>query len=176
MHSYIALFKGINMAGKRILPMKYLANLFEEMGCDHVRTYIQSGNVVFRRKRKPTGKFVKDIGARIQQSYGFEPKMILLDAGELWQAIEANPFNATDGKTLHLFFLGSLPDKPDLAGLMKVKAKSEAFKLINKVFYLYTPDGVGRSKLAAKVEKGLGVAVTARNWNTVTKLAAMAGE
>ena len=102
--------------------------------------------------------------------------MILLDAEELWQAIEANPFNATDGKTLHLFFLGSLPDKPDLAGLMKVKAKSEAFKLINKVFYLYTPDGVGRSKLAAKVEKGLGVAVTARNWNTVTKLAAMAGE
>ena len=164
------------MGGKRILPMKYLANLFEELGCDNVRTYIQSGNVVFQRKAKPTARFVKDICARILQSYGFEPKIMLLEAGELRRAIEGNPFNVEDGKTLHLFFLGALPDKPDLAVLKKIKTKSEAFKLIKKVFYLYTPDGVGRSKLAAKVEKGLGVAVTARNWNTVNKLAVMAGE
>jgi uncharacterized protein (DUF1697 family) len=66
--------------------------------------------------------------------------------------------------------LDSIPRKPDLETLESIKTKSEQFKLVNQVFYLYAPDGIGRSKLAAKVEKVLGVAVTARNWRTVNEI------
>lgn len=71
---------------------------------------------------------------------------------------------------LHFFFLDSKPRKPDLAGLTAVKAKSEQFRLDKKVFYLYAPDGIGRSKLVAKVEVALGVPAIGRNWNTVNNL------
>ena len=71
-------------------------------------------------------------------------------------------------------FLESKPKKPDLAGLMAIKSKSEQFRLDKKVFYLYAPEGIGRSKLVAKVEPALGVPVTGRNWNTVNKLSALA--
>ena len=99
--------------------------------------------------------------------------MLVLGVPELEEAVENNPFKTVDGKALHFFFLESHPKTPDLGGLRALKSNSEEFRLNKKVFYLYTPDGVGRSKLAAKVEKSLGVPVTARNWNTVSKLLAM---
>ena len=80
------------------------------------------------------------------------------------------------GKELHLYFLVSRPKKPDLDRLDAVKARSERFALKDTVFYLYAPDGIGRSKLAAAVERSLGVAATARNWNTVEKLLEMVAE
>ena len=87
----------------------------------------------------------------------------------------ANPFPSELGKGLHLIFLAGRPPAPDLARLHALKAVSEAFLLRDRVFYLYAPDGIGRSQLAAKVEQCLGVVVTARNWNTVQKLLEMAG-
>ena len=99
--------------------------------------------------------------------------MSLLEISELHDAIENNEFNTEDGKALHFFFLDSHPNNPNLERLMAVKSKSEEFKLHKKVFYLYAPDGVGRSKLAAKVEQSMGVPVTARNLNTVNKLIAL---
>lgn len=91
--------------------------------------------------------------------------VFILDVNELEDAIALNPFpEATaEPNTLHCFFLSSLPAQPNLEVLEGVKKDSEQFKLIDKVFYLCTPEGVGRSKLAMKVEKALGVAVTARN-------------
>jgi uncharacterized protein (DUF1697 family) len=89
-------------------------------------------------------------------------------------AIENNPFSTAEGKALHFMFLERKPEKPDLAGLMAIKSKSEQFRLDKKVFYLYAPEGIGRSKLVAKVEPALGVPVTGRNWNTVNKLSALA--
>ena len=103
--------------------------------------------------------------------------MLLLDAAELQQAIAGNPYPEAVAvpKSLHVFFLADAPQHPDLKSLEAVKTDSERFKLMGKVFYLHTPEGVGGSKLAARIEKSLGVAATARNWNTVCKLAEMAG-
>jgi uncharacterized protein (DUF1697 family) len=70
--------------------------------------------------------------------------------------------------------LDSVPKNPDLEILESIKTDREQFKLINKVFYLHAPDGIGRSKLAAKVEKALGVTVTARNWRTVNEVMSIA--
>lgn len=173
MNTYIALLRGINVGGKNILPMKGLVEILEDMGCEKVKTYIQSGNVVFQNKKKHANKIAREISSKILESHGFEPKVLLLEISELHDAIENNPFETEDGKALHFGFLDSHPNNPNLERLMAVKSKSEEFKLHKKVFYLYAPDGVGRSKLAAKIEQCIGVPVTARNWNTISKLMSM---
>jgi len=176
MYPYIALFRGINVGGKNILPMKDLVGMLEKMGCETVKTYIQSGNAVFRAKENQTKKMTEEISSKILESHGFKPRVILLKVSELEEAIKNNPFSTLDGKTLHFFFLESAPEKPDLEILSNLKTDSEEFKLHENIFYLYAPDGIGRSKLAAKVEHALRVPVTARNWNTVSKLMAMVKE
>jgi uncharacterized protein (DUF1697 family) len=174
MNIYIALFRGINVGGNNLLPMKELAGILQRVGCTSVRTYIQSGNAVFSTQKRDAKKIADEIGAGILEVRGFRPKVMLLGLPELEQAIKNNPFKTADGKALHVFFLESVPKKPDLAALTALKAESERFALEGNVFYLYTPDGFGRSKLGAKVEQRLGVAGTARNWNTVSKLMTMA--
>ena len=110
----------------------------------------------------------EEISSKILKSHGFKPKVMLLSVSELEDAIENNPFKTSGGKTLHFFFLESIPVKPDIDGLSNIKTNSEEFNLNKNIFYLYAPDGMGRSKLATKIEQALGVPVTARNWNTVT--------
>jgi uncharacterized protein (DUF1697 family) len=167
---YVALFRGINVGGNNILPMKELVTLLEGLGCTGVKTYIQSGNAIFSTERGQKDELAEEISAAIQQSHGFQPKVLLLSAAELKGALANSPFETTDGKALHFYFLASLPESPDLTGLETLKSGNEAFKLGDKIFYLYAPDGIGRSKLAEKVERLLGVPATARNLNTVNKL------
>ncbi len=173
MHTYIALFRGINIGGHHLLPMNGLAEILHDLGYVNIKTYIQSGNVVFQSKNKLTDNIATEISHIISNTYGFEPKVLLLDETELQDAIDNNPFDTSDGKAVHFFFLDIHPKAPDLARLTELKSKSEQFKLIGTIFYLFTPEGVGRSKLAANIEKFLGVPTTARNWNTVSKLLAM---
>ena len=172
MKSYIALFRGINVGGNNILPMKDLRVLLEELGAAKVKTYIQSGNAIFRHESEDTPQLSSKIGAAIKESHGFEPRVLLLDWAEMEQAMVANPFPQAEAepKTLHLYFLASVPQNPDLSRLDNLKKDNEQFKLIDQVFYLYAPDGIGRSKVAERAEKALGVAATARNWRTVCKI------
>ena len=176
MNTYLALFRGINVGGKNILPMKELIAILGAMGFENIRTYIQSGNVVFQSKKKLNEKSASEISKQVRDKKGFEPKLLLLGAEELQNTIANNPFSTGDGKTLHFFFLESPPRQPNTERLMALKADSEEFKLDDKVFYLYAPEGIGRSKLAAGVEKTLDVPVTARNCNTVAKLISMIEE
>lgn len=174
---YIALFRGINVGGNNKLPMKELAAVLEGLGLRDIRTYIQSGNVVFTGKEPDKTKLAAMIGAAIKKSHGFEPWVLLLEAEALEKAIRQNPFPEAeaDGKSLHFNFLASVPPKPDLAGIEKVRAASERWQLKDDVFYLHAPDGIGRSKLALNMERLLGVPMTGRNWNTVSKLQKMIG-
>ncbi len=176
MKSYIALFRGINVGGNNILPMKDLRALLEKLGAANVKTYIQSGNAVFQHEAEDISQLSSRISTAIKESHGFEPRVLLLDAAEMAQAMAANPFPEAESepKTLHLYFLASAPQSPDLEMLESLKKDNEQFKLIDKVFYLYAPDGIGRSKLAERAEKALGVAATARNWRTVSKIMALA--
>ncbi|HUF90702.1 MAG TPA: DUF1697 domain-containing protein, partial [Gemmatimonadota bacterium] len=109
---------------------------------------------------------------------GFRPRVLLLGGDRLLEAIEANPFPEADAepRSLHLFFLAEPPPSPDLESLAEVAVASERFHLERDVFYLHAPEGFGRSKLAARVERYLGVAATARNWRTVRKLQEMVEE
>lgn len=153
--------------------MKDLTVILDTLGYENIQTYIQSGNIVFKCKNKISENSADEIGKRVLNKKGFEPKVLLISADELQNAVENNPFDTNDGQALHFFFLKSPPPQPNIHQLMSMKAVSEEFKLDKNVFYLYAPDGIGRSKLAAGVEQALGITVTARNWNTISKLFAM---
>ncbi len=171
----IALFRGINVGGRNSLPMKALCTILESLGCSDVKTYIQSGNVVFEHPSSDSKKLTCDIGAAIDSEFGFLPKVLMLTATEFQHAVDDNPFaDATaEPKTLHLWFLAEKTKNPDLASMELLRSESESFVLRDRVLYLHAPDGIGRSKLAAGVEKLLGVATTARNWRTVGKILEM---
>jgi uncharacterized protein (DUF1697 family) len=176
MTQHIALLRGINVGGNNMLAMKDLSALLEQLGCANIKTYIQSGNVIFDGASAKTEILVKKIGAAIAKSHGFQPHILVLDKKEMAKIAAANPFPkaAAEPKSLHVFFLDAPPKKPDLGSLTALKTESESFKLIGKAFYLHAPDGIHRSKLAARAEKLLGVAATARNWNTVVKVLELA--
>jgi uncharacterized protein (DUF1697 family) len=177
MATWIALFRGINVGGNQMLPMKNLVAMLEHEGFTDVRTYIQSGNVVFQSSKGTASGIGKRIGELIVDAHGFQPKIMVLSVKELQQAAASNPFpaGAANPKSLHLFFLAEVPKKPDLESLDKIKVGKEAFALKGKVFYLHTPEGFGVSKLGQRVERYIGVDATARNWNTVCKLLEMVG-
>jgi len=178
MNTYIAWLRGINVGGNHKLPMRELVMVLTGLGLHNVKTYIQSGNVVFQSERTNRAELSQEISAAIGKSHGFAPYTLLLDSQELQAALAANPFaeGEVEPKSLHLFFLDAIPQKPNLVALETIKADNERFALIDKVFYLHAPDGIGRSKLAENVGKGWGVAITARNWRTVSTVMAMAAE
>lgn len=169
MKTYIALFRGINVGGKHVLPMKELVASLEDVGCSRVRTYIQSGNAVFESKERDAPRLSGKICARIKERRGFDPFVLLIDLETFERAIAANPFpeGETDPKTLHISFLISKPTSPAMKALEALKKETERFHLAEDIFYLHAPEGIGRSKLAASVEKLLGVPMTDRNWRTV---------
>ena len=178
METYIALLRGINVGGNKMLPMKDLVAALEGVGARDVATYIRSGNAVFRSDEQDPTSLSGRIGAEIEERHGFEPGVLVLGSNELERAIRSNPFPEAESepKTLHVYFLAASPERPDLDGLEGIKSERERFFLGDGVFYLHAPDGIGRSKLAANVERLLGVPATARNWRTVGRVMEMANE
>jgi uncharacterized protein (DUF1697 family) len=158
--------------------MKELRALLENLGLQNVRTYIASGNVVFQSEENDRSRLAREISAEIKKGHGFEPDVQLLTEEEMEKAIQANPFpeGEAEPKSLHLFFLAAVPENPDLKAIDALRIENERFALIDKVFYLYAPDGIGRSKLAEKVGRYIDVSMTARNWRTVGKIMEMVGE
>ena len=178
MNRWIALFRGINVGGKNLLPMATLSRYLETIQLTNIKTYIQSGNVVFDSKSKSSKSIQKAIIETIDKEHSFSLQLLLLRQGELQMAINRNPYPdaVSEPQTLHLFFLESPPAKPNVKALDLAKSSTESYELIDRVFYLHAPDGVGRSKLAATAEKHLGVMATARNYRTVEKLMELASE
>lgn len=176
MHTYIALFRAINVGGKNTLPMKSLTALLEGIGATDVRTYIQSGNAIFRHAGDEAGPIATRLVAAVGEQHGFEPQVLLLRREDLLQACERNPFPEAEAEptSLHLGFLAVVPPAPDLHKLTALKKDNERFQLDGRVFYLHAPDGIGRSRLAAGSERLLGVPMTERNWRTVCKLRELA--
>ena len=176
MNIYIALFRGINVGGRNSLPMKELVAIIEKLGGKKIKTYIQSGNAVFQSAEKNLSQLSKRLTAEIQERRGFEPHVLILEIDALEKAIAGNPFPEAeaDPTSLHLGFLASVPETPNLQKLDSLRQASERFHLSERVFYLHAPEGVGRSRLAASAEKLLGVPMTDRNWRTVCKIREMA--
>lgn len=176
MPTWIALLRGVG-GGIRPLPMRDLTAALAGIGLKDVRTYIQSGNLVFSSARSAT-RLAGEIERCIEKNFGFHSRTIVLSVGELRRAAAGNPFPQAvkEPKTLHLFFLAKPAKAAQLDAMNEIKTDAEQFVLTNKVLYFYAPAGFGTSKLAAKAERLLGVDTTARNWRTVGKLLELAQE
>ncbi|HTW67775.1 MAG TPA: DUF1697 domain-containing protein [Bryobacteraceae bacterium] len=175
MGSHLALLRGINVGGKNPLPMKDLVRMFADAGCANVRTYIQSGNVIFDAPpRAPQAAAL--VSAAIQKRFGYRIPVVLRTAEQLRKAIDRNPFlnAAADLKPLHVYFLAGAPDAKAIAALDPARSAPDAFQLVGQEIYLHLPNGMARTKLTnAYFDSKLSTTCTARNWATVLKLAEM---
>lgn len=174
----VALLRGINVGGKNPLPMNELVAILEGIGAQNVKTYVQSGNAVFKSSQRNLGTLSRKLADEIESGHGFRPQVLILGLDAIQKAAKQNPFPEaeSDPRSLHLGFLGSVPKKPDLDKVEDLRKKTERVRLIDSVFYLHAPEGIGRSKLAANAEDILGVTMTYRNWRTVCKIQELAGK
>lgn len=176
MNTWIALLRGINVVGRNKLPMKELAAVLEDAGFQSTRTYIQSGNVIFRSGRGTARTLSARIEKVVLDHFGFAPRAVVMTVAELAGAIRGNPFTdaQNDHKCLHLYFLSETTSKSALDSLARIDAGRDEFALQGRVVYLHTPDGFAESVLRRKLERCLGAAATARNWRTANELLRMA--
>jgi uncharacterized protein (DUF1697 family) len=165
---FIVLFKGVNVGGNNLLPMKALVTLLEQHNYQAVSSYIQSGNIVLKCVSKPT----QDLKAIIAKNYGFSPEIFILNEAELSVITEHNPYSQYEGKFVHFYFCQN-PVQLNFEKLNKFIEQSEEYHVKGNVFYLHAPNGIGRSKLISNIESCLGQIATGRNLNTVKKISAM---
>lgn len=176
--TYVALLRGINVGGNNKLAMRDLAALCEGLGCAAVRTYIQSGNVVFTADAGRAGGLAAALSQAIAQAHGLKVPVVLREAGELAAVAAGNPFLAAgaDAARLYVAFLAEVPTADRVARLDPARSPPDAFAVVGRDIFLHYPEGLVRSKLTNDYfDRTLGTVSTVRNWNTVLKLAAMAG-
>jgi len=173
----ISMLRGVNLGSHNRIKMDALRALYESLKLEDPRSYVQSGNVIFRTKEKNAASLAKKIQAGIAKKFGCCPDVILRTPEELRATIHANPFakrkDIEPGRLL-VTFLESEPaaEANRLSGL---KGYPEELHLKGRELYIYFPNGAGKSKLPwSKVEKLVGVTGTARNWNSVLALLEMA--
>lgn len=172
---HVALLRGINVGGKNKLPMARLASIFAQVGCKDVRTYIQSGNVVYRATRPLSRRVAGLVSSAIADELGLTVPVLTRSARELRDVIAANPFPGGED-ALHVVFLSSAPDAKAAASLDPQRSPPDRFVVSGREVYLHCPDGLGKTRLTgAYLEARLGVTTTARNWRTVLALAELAG-
>ena len=176
MATYIAMLRGINITGHKIIRMEALRTSFETLGFRRVQTYVQSGNVIFeaRNDANLAGKIKK----RILADFGFNVSVLVKTPREMAQVICDNPFPkqaGTDDSRLYVTFL-SAPAPPTAESALKGMAtEPERFHVGRREIYLHCPNGYGKTKLSnTAIEKKLGMVATTRNWRSVNALLALA--
>lgn len=175
---YISMLRGINVGQHNRIKMDALRALYKSLNLEDPRTYVQSGNVIFRTKEKNVAKLATEIQTAIEKKLKCSPAVILRSTDEMKKVIAENPFatrnDIVPGKLL-VTFLAAAPDREAHAALDKFKDYPEELHLKGRELYIYFPNGAGKSKLPwSQVEKFLKVTGTARNWNSVTKMLEMA--
>ncbi|MDP6580142.1 MAG: DUF1697 domain-containing protein [Vicinamibacterales bacterium] len=176
--THIALLRGINVGGRNRLSMADLVRLFEEAGAKRVRTYIQSGNVVFDALSARAGRLAATVSAAIAAQIGPEVPIVTRTAADLARIVDASPFAraGTDLKLLHVGFLAACPAATAIAALDPDRSPPDEFALRNRELYLRCPNGMARTKLtSAYFDATLKTVTTIRNWRTTLKLLEMVG-
>lgn len=174
---YIALLRGINVNGQKMIKMQDLRNTLEDLGFMNIKTYLQSGNVVFEYETMDILKLTEKIENRINETFGFTVKTIVHTNNEFESIINNNPFvdgPDIDPDKLHITFLSELPEQSKLENLVIKKEEIEKFVIISREVYLYCPNGYGNTKMNNSVfEKKLNVVATTRNWKSVRNIFAL---
>jgi uncharacterized protein (DUF1697 family) len=187
--THVALLRGINVGGRNKVAMADLRQLVTELGHTDVATYIQSGNVLFSTSQADTAALAKALEQAISATLGVHPRVLVLSREEFAQAARDNPYaSEPDPRLVHTIFLNETPG-PEVATAVAEAVQTvtergsrDAAQVIGRTIYLHTPDGFGRSDLAAVLSRpsppggGPGLTSTARNLATVTKLLALCGD
>lgn len=172
------MLRGVNVGGHNRIKMDALRNLYESLGMLDVRTYVQSGNVVFRTKERNLAAVGKSIEDAIQRGFGFRPGVVLRTTSEMRAAIAKNPFASRQGidpAKLLVTFLSAIPDAEARGNALAINTLPEELRIDGGEVYIYFPNGMARPKMSwPRIEKALKTYGTGRNWNSVTKLLEMA--
>ncbi|WP_342075879.1 DUF1697 domain-containing protein [Yoonia sp. SS1-5] len=169
MTQWVAFLRGINVGGHRKIPMASLRKIWAaQTGIGDVRSYIASGNLVFTGQG-PADDLAAGLQAVIADTFGFDVPVLVLSAKTMRDLVGSCPFAQAPGNRVHAY-LCYTPPVVDWDGVRALQTASEDVAVIGNVVWLHVPDGIGRSKLAARLEHLIGVPATARNLNTIHKM------
>jgi uncharacterized protein (DUF1697 family) len=181
--THVALLRGINLGGRNKVAMADLREVVTSLGHTDVATYIQSGNVLFSTVETDTTALAATLERAIAEKLAVRPRVVVLSREELAQVVRDTPYpDEPNPKNVHAVFLGAEPGPDELESLAAAQRKAAAkgsrdtAQVVGRTLFLHTPDGFGRSELAALLAggkggaKAIGANGTARNWATVTKL------
>lgn len=161
-----------------MIKMDALKKMYEDLNFENVRTYIQSGNVIFQYNQSELTDLEERIASQIKTQFGFEVPVMIFSIEELKIIIERNPFRSDKSKDishLHVTFLSSPPEQDNFETLEQAKSTGEEIILNDKAIYLYCPNGYGKTKLTNTfLERKLKVRATTRNWKTINELVSIA--
>ena len=178
MPAHIAMLRGINVSGHKIIKMEQLRASFEALSFRSVKTYVQSGNVVFEAENDSAATLAGRIEKKIRCDFGFSVVVLLKTSKDMEQIVRDNPLlreAGIDHSKLHVTFLSDAAPKTAEDRLKALAANPERFHVNGSEIYLYCPNGYGTTKLSNNaIEKKLGVGATTRNWKSVNALLAMA--
>jgi uncharacterized protein (DUF1697 family) len=181
MPRYVALLRGINVGGRNKVAMADLRQLAESLGHSEVATYIQSGNMVFTSSDDSVSSLADALEREIARSLDVRPAVVVLSRADLAQVIADNPFpQEASPKCLHAVLRRDDLTREGLAAIAAAQEVAQAKGcrdeaiVVGRTLFLHTPDGLGRSELAAQLARTSAQATgTARNWATVTRLMGM---
>lgn len=160
-----------------MVKMPELADLYRSLGFVNVRTYLQSGNVIFSHTDEELSGIAVKIEKALKHRLGLDVAVFLRTGDQLRSVVAGNPFSGEERSRLHVVFLSSRPSNLPSDKLRSLRDRGEEFAVKNQEIYLFLPNGIGRSKLSNNfLEKAFGIPATTRNWNTVTAISELAAE
>ena len=177
METYVALLRGINVSGHNMIKMEALKSILCDLNFTGIRTYIQSGNIIFENKTTDSTHLAKMIRDTIFRHFGFEVPVIIRTRSELEYISKNNPFLIERNENidqLHVSFLAENPDEVHVKKTGEFQCLPDEFFMSGKEIYLFCPAGYGRTKLTNQFfENKLKTLATTRNWKTIIRLTNM---
>jgi uncharacterized protein (DUF1697 family) len=173
----ISMLRGINVGASNRIKMDALRGVYEALGLEDVRTYVQSGNVVFYTEQGDLAGLASRIEDGIERAFGFRSTVILRSAADMTDVVARNPFAERpdlDGAKLLVTFLAFDPDPELIERIRALRTDLEEVYIDGRELFVYFPNGIAKSKLPANLDKILKIPSTSRNWNSVTKMLEMA--
>lgn len=173
MQTYISLLRGINVAGQKKIKMAELRLMYEKLGFESVRTYIQSGNVIFKTRKMALDRLEARIKSAIAETFGFDVPILVLQHETLQNMVDENPYKdrTVDPKFIYFTLLKNVPESERVQVVEAMNFPDEEFAISNRVVYLCVPNGYGRTKLSNNFfENKLKVQATTRNLKSIRKL------
>jgi uncharacterized protein (DUF1697 family) len=174
---YVALLRSVNVAGHGRIAMDELRSSFDALGYADVTTYIQTGNVLFSTGSKSEAGVAAAIEQRLDEDFGDSPAVLVRTVADLRRVGGASPYAkaGADPARHHVTFLATRPSKAALESLTLPPSGRDELVVDGREVYVHTPDGYAQTKYTGTfLERRLGVVSTTRNWNTVSKLCALA--